>query len=443
MKTIFRKLATFCTFLALCLASGFAGAHSPTITPDVNLTWRNSVTTAKANVEFHGISQSNRALSWFGFAPTDGYHISKMAVLTNLGIAAFIGGAVATQLGPQFGMCVAGGIFALGTIVPIVAGPPSQGLSGSGMAFAGVEVEVWAKDIEETLFPENDFMWEAKDDNDKLVGTKVHLPQSGAPSRVVKNRSVFPATAVPRVDTLLDYEIDTYTTDPRHITMTEEEVVSYPKRQSIIEQDMETLTTDTAANLLYQWGVKVGNTTNLYRSTGTARAPYLGTQTGNRNTVVFADFLRLHMMLNYMKVPNQGRCVLVDPGLNNDLLQIKEFNNSLYIGQTDTVKSGFIGSAVGFKFYVRSEANTYSNDASPILNAVGATPQATDNLSIMAWHPKYVRRAWGNLANGGLKVFENPEQALYYGNVLSLLVRCGGTQARADGAGVVTLIEGQ
>lgn len=441
MKTIFKKLATFCTFLALCLATGLSGAHAPNVTPDVNHTWRNSVTTAKAKVEFHGVSQQVRALSWFGFSLADGGRINKTAVLTNLALAGFIGSAVGFEMGSQFGLMITGAIFTLGTIVPILAGPPKQTLSSQGLAFTGVAQEVWAKDITERLFPESDFMWEAIDDNDKLIGKTVHLPQIGTQSRVVKNRNIFPATATPRVDTIADYDIDDFTTDPRLITMSEEEVLSYDKRRSIIEDDMMTLKIDTAANLLYAWNVKQATAANSVRSSGADRNAYGASQTGQRKAVVLADFIQLHRILNQQNVPNSDRCVLIDAGIYSDLLMIEQLTNQLYIGNTSAMQEGFIGKALGFKFYVSTMASTFSNDASPILNAVGAAGQATDNLSIMAWHPRFVRRAWGNLANGGLKIFDNPEQAIYYGSVLSLLVRCGGCQARATGEGIAVLVE--
>jgi hypothetical protein len=71
-------------------------------------------------------------------------------------------------------------------------------------------------------------------------------------------------------------------------------------------------------------------------------------------------------------------------------------------------------------------------------NAYAATELATDNLASLCWHPDMVTRAIGDT-----KPFQNKDDALYYGDIWSMIMRAGGRKKRADNIGVYAIVQGQ
>jgi hypothetical protein len=108
---------------------------------------------------------------------------------------------------------------------------------------------------------------------------------------------------------------------------------------------------------------------------------------------------------------------------------------------TEVLRDGTVTRIMGMKIYQRSKMVRYTNDSNPQLKAEGATPAATDRLSMVAWHPMFVRRALGTGAGGNIKVFIDLDSAVYQGSVISALSRCGASKARTDERGIVALVE--
>lgn len=58
-----------------------------------------------------------------------------------------------------------------------------------------LQVEIWHETIQEKLLEDNSFLNHISDVSSEHIvsGSIVHISQAGDPSKVVKNRSVFPA----------------------------------------------------------------------------------------------------------------------------------------------------------------------------------------------------------------------------------------------------------
>lgn len=301
-----------------------------------------------------------------------------------------------------------------------------------------IQSEIWVRDIAENIYPDNSFFLNSRDDSAFLEGNKVHLPQSGTTPDVQKNRTVLPATAAKRTDSQEDYNVDEYTTDPVILQHTEEIEVSYAKRQSLLFDHMETLKTRIADTFAHLWAPELGD--NLVRTSGTSRSAYLPGQTGNRNAVHKNDIIELDRLMNRMDIPRDQRILLIDADLYADLLKIEEFVSAEKIG-TAALVSGAVGRLLGFNIFVRSSVVRYDNQSTPELIAQGTSVDTDDNLTALAWHPMFVRRALGNETNGGITVFEKNADPQFYGDVFSALVRSGGRKARTDEKGIVALVE--
>ena len=177
--------------------------------------------------------------------------------------------------------------------------------------------QVWLKTIVENLFPDNSFAIKSIDDSIFVDNKTVHIPNAGAPSNVVINRSTKPASVSQRTDNDLTYDLDELTTDPIYIPHADTVELSYDKRQSILWNDRTRLHEEAHQNLLYKWF----NADKTVETQGAARAAHTSaTATGNRKKMTKETVLALMTKFNQDNVPAEGRYILLDACMYADLL---------------------------------------------------------------------------------------------------------------------------
>lgn len=302
-----------------------------------------------------------------------------------------------------------------------------------------LQVEVWLQDLQENLFPSNEFYQNSLDDSTSVSGIDgktVHIPQAGSKPSVEKNRTTLPATITQRSDSDRTYTLDEYTTDPILVQNTEEVETSYQKRQNILMEHEDKLNTDIASDLAYYWAATKSD--NIIRTSGSdtrdATAPGA---TGTRKVLAKDDFIRAREILNRMDVPtgNNMLFALIPPEFEADIMGISGFVEADKIGNAQLV-DGMIGRLLGFNIFVRSSAVVYDDSATPQPKAPGASGATSDNLGAIFWSRSMVRRAVGTV-----DVFIDEDKPEYYGDVFSALVRSGGKKSRDDEKGVVSIVQ--
>lgn len=296
-----------------------------------------------------------------------------------------------------------------------------------------IQKEIWARDIQEGFFPDNSFA--AKSVNDDAFvegGKKVHVPNAGAPSGVSKNRSNLPGQVAKRVDTDVNYDLDEFTTDPVLIPNADTVELSYDKRQSVISQDRQELIHQAHKSLLASWAPAAAFCVN---TTGSGNPAHQTSATGNRKAVTTADILNLMTKFNADDIPQEGRYLLLDAQMYAELLDSMTNTDKIGFFQLADAAKGVIGQIYGFNVLTpRSSVLRYAV-ANGAATALATTEAATDCAAGLAWHQSCVRRALGEV-----KVFEETDSPSYYGDVLSFLVRCGGSKSRYDSKGVYALV---
>lgn len=309
--------------------------------------------------------------------------------------------------------------------------------------------QIFATDLAKLLFASNAFYMPSKDDSAFVDSDKVNLPQAGAAPGVVKNRSSFPASASQRTDSAIQYDLEEFSSDPTHLQHSEELVVNYAKRASIVEDHANAINEAIAESIMYNWA-RGGDSENswatkpeMVRTSGTAVRDAFVKQigatavSGTRKRIVKADLQKVNTILNRQNVPVSGRFGLITADMLEDFFLIEEFANSDYNkskpyaeGQPETF------TFMGVTWYVRSDANVFSNAGTPALKAKDANTAATDNNGAIIWHRDFVRKA-----KGGVEFFLKEKDPNMYGDVMSSLVRAGSIGARKDGKGIVNLVE--
>lgn len=299
---------------------------------------------------------------------------------------------------------------------------------------ADVTVEIWVKYIMERLWKDNQFVQKAYNDDQYVVGGKiVHIPQPGAKPTVVKNRAVFPATAVRRTDTDILYSIDEYTTDPVHIQDAEKVELSYDKIDSVLGDHIGVLGETAADDLILKWLTGV-TAANIVKTTGAATAATLPGATGNRLAASHNDIRAVNLKMNVANIAKGERFALLEENMADQVFESLSENQYRGFTQYANAETGILGRLYGFDIMTRSSVAVASS--ADAIKALGAAVVGTDRAASMFWQKNSVARALGEI-----KLFDNVNDPQYYGDVYSALVRAGGRRRRADDLGVVAMIQ--
>ena len=312
-----------------------------------------------------------------------------------------------------------------------------------GNAISKIPVEVFANYIVEKLRKVNPFLVFAVIETAFVLGgAVVHIPQAGASPEVVKNRTTFPAQAVQREDSFIDYALNVFTTTPTHITWHEENEISYDKTDSVLNDHVETLIEAIGDDILYCWvtGLKANGTSdvipakNIIRTTGADVAVTEEGQVGMRKAFSYKDLAKAQSLMNKMNVPKTDRYALLESYQYEQLIDSLSSNQMAAFQQTADIANGIVGKLAGFNIMERSSVLAF-NGNTPI--APGTAFSANTCIGALCWQKDSVA-----VAKGDIKPFQNTDDPQYYGDIFSAAVKVGGRCRRADWAGVVAIVQG-
>jgi len=304
-----------------------------------------------------------------------------------------------------------------------------------------LEKEIWIADIQEQLFQANPFMSRATDHSQFVNYKTVHVPQAGANQGVKKNRLALPAAINQRADSELTYSLNEYTSDPILLTKIEELQISYSKRQSVLANTISTLSEAVANQSLYAWAPSGAG--RILRTSGSAVGTALAPgASGTRKAITLDDIAALKAKLDNDKgVPQDGRILLMPSDIyNTQFLAISEVKQAYAWGQAN-LPSGVVGRVMGFEIMLRPNTLVYDNTGTPVIKSISddgtvATTATSDNLGILAYHPRFVAHALGEI-----QVFSDEDKPEYYGSIFSSLVMHGASKLRTDQVGVAALVQ--
>jgi hypothetical protein len=299
-----------------------------------------------------------------------------------------------------------------------------------------IQKEIWQDHIEGNLFKNNEFLLASTDVGQYVLqGHVVHIPQAGAVANVVKNRTSLPATVVQRTDSDITYALDEFTTDPILIPNAETYELSYNKRESVLGEYESSLRQTVADNLLIDWA-PTGGVGTILRTTGSSTATTLTGTTGNRCRFTVVDLKNAQLQLNKQNVPMEGRYALISADMFQQLTDDMSVTQYRDFSAAYNVKDGVLGRLFGFNIMMRGGVVTYTNDGTPVVNPYGSAPNATDNDGVLCWQIGAVERALGQIT-----FFERIGDPTLYGDVYSVSVRMGARIRRADGKGIISIVQ--
>lgn len=343
-------------------------------------------------------------------------------------------------LGAQHNINPAISLTAFTTLVVIAGIQKSKSLSNSVFHQAGIQVELWVVGILDRFWSDNVFLKYFYDHKDFVVGGRiVHIPQPGTKPVVRKNRSSYPATAIRRTDTDITYVLDEYTTDPTHIPHADTVELSYDKTQSVLKDHTGGLFEDVAEDFIIKILTDLPQA-NVVDTTGADVAVGFEGQTGTRKAVTLADIKAIKLRMDKQKVSKKERYALMDVDMLKQLTdEMTEAEYNRYHKFYD-VEKGILGMIEGFTILDRDTvalAATALSSGKLVVNELGAAVSATDDVVSMFWQKDCAAQALGEV-----RFFETLNDAGYYGDVYSALLRMGGRRRFENDEGVFALKQG-
>lgn len=299
-----------------------------------------------------------------------------------------------------------------------------------------IQKEIWTKELSEQLYKGNEFILRATNHDEYVMeGKVVHIPQDGAAANVVKNRTVYPATAVQRVDSEVTYLLDQYDISPTFVSNVDTVELSYDKLASIIRNMSKKLREAVADDIIAKWLVGI-TTANIIRTTGAATAVSTAGQTGTRLAMTANDLKKAKLRMDLANIPSEGRYAMFESNMLDQLTGDLNVTQNRDFSSKFDATSGTIGRLYGFDILQRSTV-AMANATATTINANGQTVLATDNVALMCWQQDSVARALGEVS-----FFDDMANPLYYADIVSALVRMGGRRVRADDLGIIVIAQG-
>lgn len=295
-----------------------------------------------------------------------------------------------------------------------------------------INKEIWINDIQEGFWPNDSFVTKSKNHSAFVEGSKVHVPVAGSAASITKNPQSLPITVGGRTDTDLSYDIDKFYAAPVVLNQAEDVELNYDKRTSVTRQSQAALREAVAADILHNW-VPATSPTTLATTGSNVNATIHGA-TSTRKAITLADIMSVKKLFDANDVPQNGRCILLDADMYNQLLGAMTDAATLNFLAGADPERGVLGKYLGFEFFMRSKV--LKVDSSHALKTWDAASEATtDSAAGLAWQEDCVSRAMGEV-----NAYISEKDPGYYGDVLSFNMRAGGSCINTKG--VVLIYQG-
>lgn len=180
----------------------------------------------------------------------------------------------------------------------------------------------------------------------------IKIPRRGAAPTVLINNNVYPIASNNREDDFIALSLNKYDTENTEVSDDELYALPYEKVSDVQMQHRETLEDKTAEHALYSLAPAAATATlPILEATGPVNA-----ETGQRRLIT-ADLIRLWKQLNDLKVPLQGRVLVLCTQHAADLMiedseRSKSWGSEWLEGKTPI-------SHVGFRLYTSTYAPQY------------------------------------------------------------------------------------
>jgi hypothetical protein len=299
--------------------------------------------------------------------------------------------------------------------------------------------EIFSKYVTEKLYEGNAFLTYTKNVSEYANGKIVHIPQFTFTGTVAVDGSNFTGTTAFDVDRPFETDL-TFTTNEYHFTQPimvsdfDEAMTSYNKMDVTFGDATNTLADSIAKRILNKIAKDVP-TANKLRTTGSAGTANNPKKDAARKKITYVDILSIAQAFDEANLPEQGRYLLLDPVMYNELLQDSQIINALNFGEA-TLPTGVVREVAGINIMKK---NTISNaNSSGAVKTLGDSIVTGDHRIGIAWHQDCIVRA-----DSGVKTYQSSNDPYKRGSVFnaSYYMGCVNPRKDVDDKGVYLIIQ--
>lgn len=294
-----------------------------------------------------------------------------MAVLINC----LVGGAFAAAAGvsPVIG---AVGLNAVAAVSPLI-------MPQSGMLRAGLYAEIWTGETIKAFRNSIESIgWLSKIrsfDSQVAKNNTIHFVDLGGDPTVLVNNTSYPLGIENLEDADKAISLDKYQTKPTRITDDEARGLSYDKMGSVIERHRDAVDEKKIARALHA----------LAPSSNTSKTPVIltsGADYNGRKRMTVADIINLKEKFDTMKVPVQGRVLVLSPEHVNDLL----LQDTTFAQRYNNTSTGKIADMYGFEIFEYVDVPAY-NIGTKVKKSFGTAAAEYGNASVAFYAPRMMK----------------------------------------------------
>lgn len=218
---------------------------------------------------------------------------------------------------------------------------------------AGLNKEIWEKQIQEQFIPKNDFLQDGVDYSLFTTNDAINVPVSGGLIAAQFNPTL-PMTVTTRTDINNPVTMHDLATQPTRITNPETVELSYDKMESVIRSHRDSLQQAIGNRTLYEIAPAADATgLPVIEATGTATS-------GNPKPITKDDIARLAEIFDSNNFP-QGRTLVLTPFqfwnlVNNDTALQNQYSYASKEGEI----TGVLLYYYGFKIRMRTGTPNYT-----------------------------------------------------------------------------------
>lgn len=296
-----------------------------------------------------------------------------LAVIANC----LVGGTLAACVGvsPVIGAAVLNGV---------AAASPMFGIKGLR---AGLYAEIWTGEtIKAFRNSLKSIGWLNKIrsfDSQVANNNTIHFVDLGGDPTVLINNTTYPIGVQTLEDADKAIALDKYQTKATKITDDEARGLNYDKMGSVIERHRESVDTRKIAKALHA----------LAPASDSSATPVLlttGAADGNRKRIVVSDIIALKEKFDKMKVPVEGRILVLCPEHVNDLL----VQDTTFAQRYNNTATGAIANMYGFEIYEYVDTPMF-NTSTKVKVAYGNTAGSNDRNASVAFYAPRMMKASG------------------------------------------------
>jgi hypothetical protein len=290
-------------------------------------------------------------------------------------------------LGASVGMSPAVGAIAMNVTSVIVGNCIPAGSFGSGLL-----TEVWTGHMVKAMRVSADRLgWynKIRSFDQYAENDVIHLVHIGVDPTVLINNTTYPLAIETLADADKAISLDKYQTKPTSITDDELHAISYDKMASVIERHRDAIDAVKYKKAIHSIApAEDGDKTPVLLTSGDASTD------GTRKTITREDIIAMKSKFDAMKVPVDGRVLVLCNEHVNDLLESDQKFADQYYNYT----TGKISNLYGFEVYEFQDCPYYTATTKKKVE-YGASVSGKQQASVAFYAPRMMR------ANGTTKAY--------------------------------------